>query len=368
LLGSRVERLDIKEHVVELEKGKKVTWDKLLLASGGVPIVPQIEGIGLGGVFTFNKLDDARAIDAFLKPAAKAVVIGGGLIGVSATEALVKRGVGVTIVELKERILNTILDEEASALVAKTLEKAGVDIITEHTVAEISGGSTEDGVVSGVTLDDGRRIDCDLVIIAIGVQPRTELVSGTRIKTNRGIVVDRHMATSNPDVYACGDVAEAYDFVYGENRLTPIWPNAYIGGRTAGLNMAGLKTDYPGGTAMNSLNYFGLGIVSAGIVAPVDDGYEVLSQKHDNSYHKVVLKDGLVVGMVFAGNIEKSGIVFGLMKDRVRVDAFREELVAADFGLVSLPEEIRRTKLEAPPSELVAAVTPQEPEEIVMGE
>jgi NAD(P)H-nitrite reductase large subunit len=366
ILGQKVTGLNLSKHNIKLEDGRTITWAKLLLATGGAPIIPQIEGIELKGVFTFNKLDDAKAIDQFLKPAAQAVVIGGGLIGVSITEALVKRGVGVTIVEMKERILNTILDEEASALVAKTLEQAGVSIIIGHTVAEISVNSAN--AVSGVTLDDGRRIACEIVVFAIGVQPRLELVSGTKIKTNRGIVVDRYMATSSPDVYACGDAAEAYDFVYGENRLTPIWPNAYIGGRIAGFNMAGRPTEYAGGTAMNAVKYFGLDVVSAGIVTPADDSYQVLSGKYDNVYRKVVLKDGLVVGMVFAGNIEKSGIVFGLMKDRVNVDGFKRELVAGDFGLISLPEEIWRPKLEVPPSELVSAVPLEQPEEMVMGE
>lgn len=368
LLGSKVERLDIDEHVIELEKGKRIAWDKLLLATGGVPIVPRIEGIELKGVFTFTTLDDAKAIDEFLKQyrrEVKAVVIGGGLIGVSVTEALVKRGIEVTVVEMKERILNTILDEEASALVGKTLEQAGVEIITGHTVARIN--SYLPGEATGVSLDDSHLLPCEIVIITIGVQPRLELVSGTKIKTNRGIIVDRYMATSSPDVYACGDVAEAYDFVYGENRLTPIWPNAYIGGRIAGFNMAGVPTEYSGGTAMNALKYFGLDVVSAGIVT-AGDGYQVLSEKYDNVYHKVVLKDGLVVGMVFAGNIEKSGIVFGLMKDRVNVDGFKQELVAGDFGLASLPEEIWRPKLEVPPSELVSAVPLEQPEEMVMGE
>jgi len=369
ILGQKVTGLNISKHTIELENGEKITWDKLLLATGGSSIVPGIEGIELKGVFTFNKLDDARAVDQFLKQyrrEVKAVVIGGGLIGVSVTEALVKRGVGVTIVEMKERILNTILDEEASALVETTLEQAGVEIITGHTVARIN--SYLPGEATGASLDDSRPLPCEMVIIATGVQPRLELVAGTEIKTNRGIVVDRCMATSIPDVYACGDVAEAYDFVYGENRLTPIWPNAYIGGRTAGFNMAGMPTEYPGGTAMNSLKYFGLDVVSAGIVTPADDGYQVLSEKYDNIYHKVVLKDGLVVGMVFAGNIEKSGIVFSLMKDKVNVDDFKQELVAGDFGLVSLPEEIWRPKLEVPPSELVSQVPLEQPEEMVMGE
>lgn len=347
LLGRKVERLDIDEHAIELESGQGIIWGKLLLATGGVPVVPQIEGIEREGVFTFTKLDDAKTIDHFLdeypKRRGRAVVIGGGLIGVSVTEALVKRGVEVSIVEMKERILNTILDEEASVLEEKTLRRAGVSIITGHTVAEINGSS---GTVSSVTMDDGCRIPCDLVIVAIGVLPRIELVSGNGIKTNRGIVVDRYMTTSSPDVYACGDAAEAFDFVYGENRLNPIWPNAYLGGRIAGFNMAGVTREYQGGTAMNSLKYFGLAVVSAGMLNPPDNSYELLSKKYDHSYKKVILKDGLVVGMVFAGDIEKAGIVFGLMKDRVKVDDFKQALVAQDFGLVSLPEEIWRPRLE----------------------
>jgi NAD(P)H-nitrite reductase large subunit len=368
ILGQKAEQLDVGEHTVRLEKGRKIGWQKLLLATGGLPIVPQIEGIDHGGVFTFGTLDEAKAIDQYLDHyVERAVVIGGGLIGVSVTEALTKRGVKVSIVEMKERILNTILDEEASALVEERLKQAGVEIITGHTVTAV-GSYYLSGEVTGVTLDDSRPLPCELVIVAIGVQPRTDL-AGTGIKINRGIVVDRRMAGSSADVYACGDAAEAYDFVYGENRLTPIWPNAYLGGRVAGFNMAGVPTEYQGGTAMNSLKYFGLAIVSAGMVEPPDKSCEVLVKKGDHSYKKVILKDGLVIGMVFAGDIEKSGIVFSLMKDRVNVAGFKQVLVADDFGLISLPEEIWRERLEAPPELLASSVAPPgQPEEIVIGE
>jgi len=348
VLGKTVEQLNTDAHIVDLDNDKRIAYEKLLLATGGPPIVPEIEGIEKEGVFTFTKLDDAKAIDQFLgeypKRRGRAVVIGGGLIGVSVTEALVKRGVEVTIVEMKERILNTILDEEAAVLEEETLRQAGVEIITGHTVAKVS--SYWGNAVTSVTLDDEQPIPCELVIVAIGVQPRTELASGTEIKISRGIVVDRYMATSCPDVYACGDAAEAFDFVYGENRLNPLWPNAYLGGRIAGFNMAGVSTEYQGGTAINALKYFGLAVVSAGMVNPPDNSYELLSKKYDHSYKKVILKDGLVVGMVFASDIEKAGIVFGLMKDRVNVDDFKQALVAQDFGLVSLPEEIWRPRVE----------------------
>ena len=294
------------------------------------------------------------------------MVIGGGLIGISVTEALVKRGVKVTVVEMKERILNTILDEETSAREEATIREAGVSIVTGRTVAKIS---SEEKTVSSVTLDDGQIVPCDLVIVAIGVRPRIEIVSDTGIKVNRGIVVDRYMATSSPDVYACGDVAEAYDFIHGENRLNPVWPNAYLGGRVAGLNMAGVRTEYHGGLAMSALKYFGLDAVSAGIVTPPDDSYEVLKNIYDDNYRKVVLKDGLVVGMVFMGHIEKSGIVYSLIEDRVNVSGFKQALVARDFGLLSLPEERWRPWLEMPTSGVISQVVSfGQSEEMVVGE
>jgi len=346
VFGDKVRRVNFNEHHIELASGRTIAWRRLLLATGGLPILPDIEGKDLEGVFTFTTLADAEAIDNFLsrrRGQIGAVVIGGGLIGVSAAGALVKRGVGVSIVEMKGFILNTILDEEAAGFEARAMLKAGVDIITGHTVAGIN--SSRLGGVSSVSLDDGRLIACDMVIIAIGVRPRLELVAGSGVINNRGIIVDRHMETSIPGVYACGDVSEAYDFVLGENRLTPVWPNAYIGGRVAGLNMAGGKAEYEGGTAMNALRYFGVNIVSAGVVGPPDDSYEVVIKRDEGIYKKVLVKGGMVAGLVFVGDIGKAGIIYNLAKDRVNVDAFKEALVAEDFGLASLPEATWRERL-----------------------
>jgi NAD(P)H-nitrite reductase large subunit len=343
LLGKRVNNLALSEHTAELESGERIVWEKLLIASGGVPIIPSMKGMGKRGIFTFTTLGDARAIDEFMGNTQNAVVIGGGLIGISVTEALKKRGAKVTVVEMQGRILNTILDEQASLIAEKTLEQAGVKVIAGRTVSEINGKE----LVRGVVLDNGEDIACSLVVVAIGVSPRTELAQGNEIKVNRGIVVDRHMATSYPDVYSCGDAAEAYDFVYGANRLTPIWPNAYIGGRVAGYNMAGAEAEYPGGTAMNSLNYFGMDIASAGIAIPPDgNSYELLHKQKGSVYQMLVLKDDLIVGMVFVGDIEKSGMVYSLMRERVKVGSFKKALLSDNFGLVSLPKELLHKRLE----------------------
>jgi len=342
MLGKTVKSLDLLRRLVELNSGEKITWKKLLLSTGGIHIVPKMKGVNKKGVFKFLTLDDAKAIDKFLKDYSRAVVIGGGLIGVSVSEALTKRGVAVTIVEMKDRVLNIILDERASAIAGEVLAESGIRVIVNNTVSEVIGETA----VEGVVLDSGETIPCDLVVIAIGVLPRTELVLGTKIKVNRGIVVDRYMATSYPDVYSCGDVAEAYDFVFGTNRLTPIWPNAYIGGRVAGCNMAGAKTEYLGGTAMNSVNYFGLDITTAGIVNPLDgSNYEVITRDKDGIYQKVMLSNGLIAGMVFVKDIEKSGIIFGLMRERVDVSSFKQVLLTNDFGLAYMPQELWRERL-----------------------
>jgi NAD(P)H-nitrite reductase large subunit len=355
LPGKKVNNLELDHQIVRLEDGEQISWDKLLLAVGGKPIFPKMEGSNKRGVFTFTNIDDAKAIDGFLRNARKAVVIGGGLIGISVTEALIKRGVDVSVVEMKERVLNTILDQQASLMAEEILKQAGVEIIAGQTVVKINGK----GVVEEVILANGTAIDCDLVVVAIGVLPRSELALNARLEINRGIVVDRHMATSHPGVYACGDVAEAYDFVYQENRLTPIWPNAYVGGRIAGLNMAGATAEYPGGTAINALNYFGIDIASAGMpTAPNDNGYETIVKQKDNIYQKLILKDDLIMGMIFVGNIEKSGIIFGLMRDRVNVESFKQSLLVDNFGLAFFPRALWQERLALSPDIILQPYLP----------
>ncbi len=346
LLGSKVRKLRTKSRSVELENSEKIRWEKLLLAVGGNPIIPPIEGINNSGVFTFTTLDDAKKLSQFLVKGQTAVVIGGGLIGVSVAEALVKRGTQVTIIEMKDRILNTILDEVASQIAEEKLRQSGVRVMTGRTAEKISGA----GTVSGVVLNGGEQISCNLTVLAIGVTPRVDLASSAGIAVNRGIEVDRHMATSHPDVYACGDAAEAYDFVYGTGRATAIWPNAYVGGRVAGYNMAGVTAEYAGGTTVSTLNYFGMAVVAAGMVVPDSNNCEVFSRQKDGVYQKVIIKDDLVKGMVCVGDIEKSGITYSLMRDRVNVGSFKKLLLADDFGLAVLPRELWQELLEKSPA------------------
>lgn len=345
LTGRTVTKIDFAKKHVELEGKKTIRYDKLLIATGGKPFVPRMEGGDKDGVFTFTELSSAEGIEAKVESSKSAIVIGGGLIGVSASEALVKRGIKVTLVELKANILNLILDKTASEIAEKVLTEAGVTVITGQTVQRILSKKDNVEAVGGVVMTDGTEIPCDLVVVAIGVIPRTELVKETPVKLNRGIVVDRFMRTNLPNVYACGDVAEAHDFLIDGKRLLPLWPLAHLGGRVAGYNMAGKKIEYEGGTVMSSLKYFDLPVITVGTVNPENpDEYEILVELKPEKiiYKKILLKDNKILGFIFLGDIEKAGIFFRLLKNHVDVSEIKDVLMSEDFGIVALPEQIRQ--------------------------
>lgn len=345
LTGRTANKIDFTKKQVTLDGGDKIDYEKLLIATGGKPFVPRMEGGEKDGVFTFTELSSAKDIEDKLEHSKSAVVIGGGLIGVSAAEALVKRGIKVTLVELKDNILNLTLDKTASDIAEKVLTEAGVTVITGQTVQRILGRKDNEAAVGGVVMTDGKKIPCDLVVVAIGVIPRTELAKETDLKLNRGIVVDRFMRTNITEVYACGDVAEAHDFLLNENRLLPLWPLAHMGGRVAGYNMAGKQVEYEGGTVMSSLKYFDLPIIAVGNVNPEElDDYEVLVELKPEKtvYKKILLKDGAIVGFIFLGDIEKAGILFRLLKNHVDVSEIKDKFLSEDFGIVALPEQLRQ--------------------------
>ena len=346
--GRRVLRVDIPARAVILEDNSKVCFEKLLIATGGRPIVPKIDGTDKRGVYTFTSLVDARRLLEGLPDAGHVVVVGGGLIGVSLAEALVKLRKDVTIVELKDRILSLILDAEGSSLVAQAVEQAGVKAVTGHSVTKILGRRDSVSQVGGVLLDNGAELNCDLVVFAIGVTPRIDIIDPNQVKVNRGVVVDRFMATSVPDVYACGDAAEAFDFIWEDSRLLPLWPLAYIGGRVAGSNMAGVKAEYPGGTQMSALNYFGLPVISVGVVNPAEDvTYDVLSSldREKRTYRKIVLGNNVIRGMILIGRIDNAGVIFDLLKNKVDVSDFKDRILSEDFGLIHLTEPLRQEML-----------------------
>ncbi len=342
-LGAEVVNIDPEARAVQTAGGDRIAFTKLLIAVGGKPFLPELKGADAEGVFTFTSWDDAKAIGEYLqkREPKRSVVLGGGLIGIKAAEALHARGLNVIMVELAGRLLPLALDEQASALAADALGNAGVDLECGTTVERIL---VEDGTVSGVVLKTGREIACDLVIVAIGVVPNVEVVGGTAIETDRGILVDDWCKTNAEGIYAAGDVTQGRDSLTGQSRPIPIFPNAYRQGSVAGVNMAGGDARAEALFAMNSVEVFGLPTISVGLATAEGEGYEVLARSDEEArtYRRIVLENGRVVGALFVGDIDRAGIVTGLIRERVDVSNIKDLLLSDEFGLISLPAEYRK--------------------------
>ncbi len=346
-LGTEVAGIDSESRAVHTAEGDKISFEKLLIATGGRPFVPPIDGTDAEGVFTYTSWNDAKAVERCIKERTqntsliKAVVIGAGLIGIKSAEALNARGVKVCMVELAERVLPLALDEHGSELAASALKDAGVELRCGTTVERIL---TREGRVSGAMLKTGDEVPCDLIIIAIGVVPEIDLVKDTSINAERGILIDNHCETSVKGIYAAGDVAQGKDALTDQRRTIPIFPNAYRQGNVAGVNMAGGAADCDNAFAMNSVEIFGLPTISVGLSTASGEGFEVIEKRNGDAHHykRLVLQDNRIVGALFVGDVDRAGIITGLVRERVDVSGIRELLLTDEFGLISLPSDYRK--------------------------
>ncbi|MGD9580440.1 MAG: NAD(P)/FAD-dependent oxidoreductase [Vampirovibrionia bacterium] len=345
LLNTKIISIDTHNKKALDSDNNEYYFDKMLIATGGTPFIPTIEGLETEGIYTFVRWDEVKKLKDDLSNIKKAVVIGAGLIGMKATEHLTKCGVNVILVELADSILNLVLDKTGSNILHKHLEKNGVEIITNNTVVKIN---SEDNKVQSVILKDQTLIDCDAVVIAIGVKPNTSCINNTDIATNRGIIINNKLETNYNYIYAAGDVAEGYNILTDNNTLLPIWPVAYRQGFIAGINMTGKERQYDGSISMNSLEFFGLPIISAGYTTIPDDSYNEnydLNEKK-NVYKKVITKDNQLCGFVFINDIDRAGILTGLIKDKTDISTFEKDLLNDSFGLLNIPKEIVDIKVE----------------------
>lgn len=341
VMGKKAVLVDPRKKAVVLDDGSEIPYDRLLLATGGRPKLPDIPGAGKRGVFTLRTWDDAVAISERAKTARKAVVVGGGLIGMKVAGALRDAGLEVRVVVASGRVLSQMLDDEAAAIARRLLEAHGFAIDTRCDVVEIEG----DDEVRQVRLQDGRRVDADLVVIGKGVDPEVGLAKACGARVGRGIIVDEHLKTSVPDIYAAGDAAEAYDIAWGEPRVNAMWTAATSQGQVAAHNMAGIPTRYPGSVGMNSIDICGVPFISMGVVSPRRDRdgnglVELARRRAGNWYRKVVLKDRVICGAVFAGVVDKAGVVLALIRARARRDDAPERILADDFTYATFMDVI----------------------------
>lgn len=328
--GLAAVELKPREKRIVLEDGRELAYDYLLVATGASPVGLGVPNEEAQGVFTLRNLDDAQKILALTPGIKRAIVAGGGLVGLKAAYALKKAGVPqVTVLITSSRLLSRQLDNEAASLVEAELSQLGIEFIYNCQVTSFATDSY--GHLKGVVLKDGRELPADLAVIGKGVRPNTELVEKAGGRVERGIAVDSYLKTSLENVYAAGDCIQVTDRLTGEKVNSALWALASEQGRYAAANMLGILRPYPLPlTRLNSVRFGTLGVISVGQVG----GPEVLS-KYDPlnlSYRRLVFEGDWLVGFILAGKVEGAGIYTALIKSGRPAWSLRHQLLEGQVG------------------------------------
>ena len=331
ILGKKAVKTDGKKVILEDET--ELPFDKLLIATGSRPFVPPMEGLdNVKEKFTFMSLDDAKALEKSLSKDKKVLIIGAGLIGLKCAEGIFDKVKEITVVDMADRILPSILDEKGSKIVKKHLEKIGMKFLLSDSVKSFSDKEA--------VLNSGKKLIYDIVVIAVGVRPNTDLAEDAGVKVDRGIETDIYCRTSNKDIYSAGDCAKSLDITTGAQRILALLPNAYMQGQVAGINMAGGDAKYDDAIPMNSIGFFGLHMMTAGSY----DGDESVITDGKN-YRKFIVKDNVLKGYILIGDVKRAGIYTSLIRKKTPLDTIDFELVKEKPNLMAFSENEREKML-----------------------
>ncbi len=310
-----------KKEVIYRDGGKD-NYDTLLIASGSEPMEPKIKGLRETGFLPFRTLLDCRELISRIEGKRDIAIYGGGFVAMELAIALLERQLRVNLI-VRSRILRLYFDQEAGLLIEDILHRAGVQV---HSGREISGISREKDRVK-ITLSDGSLLETDVLVSCTGVTPRLSFLKGSGIRTNTGILADRHMRTNVPDVYVAGDVAEAPDFFGGQPTVSAILPNAIRQGQVAAANMAGSEIEDTGAISMNVFRFLGNMICSLGL--PDTGSNQVLKERDDEEkrFKELVFDGDRLVGARFVNIDIDPGVILHLIENRVDIGNSKETLL-----------------------------------------
>lgn len=329
MLGRTAEKVNAEAKKVILDNGEEIPYDKLLIAAGSAPFIPPMNGLEkVEKRFTFLSLDDAKALEKAISADSRVLIIGAGLIGLKCAEGICDRVKQITVVDLADRILPSILDEEGSGIVQEHIEKKGIRFFLNDSAAELTDGRA--------VLKSGTELDFDVLVVAVGVRPNISLAAEAGAETGRGIVTNKKCETTLPDIYAAGDCAQSHDITTGQDRVLALLPNAYMQGECAGINMAGGDKRYDKAIPMNAIGFFGLHIITAGTY----DG-EVYTVKKGHSYKKLFTKDNRLMGYILIGDIQRAGIYTSLIREKTPLDSIDFDLIREKPQLMAFSRKER---------------------------
>ena len=344
-------RVDSQKHQVELSDGKRIAYDRLLLAVGSSAIRLNVPGATLEGVVKLDHMEDARRIVGLAKRGRTAVVVGGGITALELAEGLVVRKVKVHLLIRTARYWSNVLDDVESKIVEQRIEEDGVTI---HPQSELEEILEKRGRVAGIRLSSGQILACDLLAYGIGVKPRLTLAREVGIACDRGILVDEHLRTNLPDIFAAGDVAQVYDPASGRSVIDSLWSPAREQGRAAGANMAGQVKAYLKSVPFNVTRLAGLTTSIIGMVGSGQDGEPFTIARGDSetwrdmpdaiiaqngfevNHLRLMVANETIVGAIVMGDQKLSMALQIIIRDRINIAPIRAELIMPNAPIADI--------------------------------
>ncbi|MBO4326382.1 MAG: NAD(P)/FAD-dependent oxidoreductase [Clostridia bacterium] len=325
-------RSDVKE--LELDDGTVLPYDALCIAAGSSPFVPPFEGLdSVGRKFSFMTLDDALSLEKALTPSTRVLIVGAGLIGLKCAEGILGRVASVTVCDLADRVLSSILDAECASVMQKNLEDNGISFMLGDSAARFDGNTA--------IMKSGRTVEFDVLVLAVGVRANTSLIKDIGGEVNRGIVVNSRMETSVPGIYAAGDCTEGNDVSSGARKVIAILPNAYFQGHTAGTVMAGGSESLENAIPMNSIGFFGVHAMTAGSYTG-----EMHEEKTESCLKRLFTEDNILKGFIIIGSgaaaFRGAGTMTALIRSRAPLSGVDLELLMHSGGAAALDGGERR--------------------------
>lgn len=323
-----VESVDPSAKVVKLKDGSEQAYEKLLIATGASPVRPPIDGLDLPGVHHCWTLEDCRNIARLAEKGADVVLMGAGFIGCIILEALAERGVNLTVVEAEDRMVPRMMNEAAGNMVKAWCIEKGVNVLTSTRVTKLEeSDDKQDSLL--VDLDNGDQIPAHLVVVATGVKSNIGFLDGAGLKSDQGIIVDEHMQSSDPNIYAAGDCAQGIDFSTGEWAVHAVQPTAVDHGRIAAMNMAGAAAPFKGSLNMNVLDTVGLISASFGKWDGVEGGdFAEANDPENYRYMRLEFDGDKIIGALSLGRTEQIGVLRGLIQTEVPLGEWKQKLMA----------------------------------------
>lgn len=333
LLGARAEKIDVAAKKIVLRGGKEIPYDKLLVATGSRPFEPPMEGIeGVKDTFNFMTMQDALSLEKALSRRKSVLIVGAGLIGLKCLEGIAGRVKSVSVVDMADRVLPSVLDEAGAGIVRRALEKKGAAFYLSDSVAKFDKNTAH--------LKSGKEIPFDILVVAVGVRPNTELVKNAGGEVRRGIVTDEKQRASIENVYAAGDCAESLDITSGEHKILALLPNAYRQGYTAGVNMAGGDAAFTEAMPLNAVGFFGTQVLTAGSYTG-----ESYTETEGDRYRKLFYKEGVLKGFILVNAPERAGIYTALIRNKTPLAEVDFESLKTAPQLAAFPKTARERML-----------------------